>query len=287
MQYPDPHAYAQALTDAKAKGPIALIVAEDDVEVASTLLHHAECGFRRIALFLPVGLQLSALPDVSHDVVRYDLSRANAVPDIVNAVIAACPQQWIYLGYNAEYLFYPFSVSRRVGEMLVFATEERRPVVMSTVLDLYAPDLVATPNGVDLARAHFDSVGYFDEPVLDAAGNVLPQQLAVQGGLRWRFEEHVPQQSRRLDRPCLFRAVPDLRMQADRRFNIAEYNTYNCPWHHNVTACVASFRAAKALRRNPVSHAAIHNFWCAQSTPFHWSDQQLMDLGFMEPGQWF
>jgi hypothetical protein len=37
---------------------------------------------------------------------------------------------------------------------------------------------------------------------------------------------------------------------------------------------VCSFRTAKALNGNP------------RSTKFEWHSQQLMDLGFMEPGQW-
>ena len=35
------------------------------------------------------------------------------------------------------------------------------------------------------------------------------------------------------------------------RFNDEEYNTYACPWHHNLTAAIVSFRTAKALKRNP------------------------------------
>jgi uncharacterized protein YcgI (DUF1989 family) len=67
----------------------------------------------------------------------------------------------------------------------------------------------------------------------------------------------------------------------------AEYNTVSCPWHHNLTAAVCSFRVAKALRRNPGSRAAITAFRWHNSVRFDWSSQMLMDLGLMEPGQWF
>ena len=64
-------------------------------------------------------------------------------------------------------------------------------------------------------------------------------------------------------------------------------NTYACPWHNNITAAVCSFRTAKALRSNPGSRFDIQNFRWHNSMPFEWQSQQLMDLGLMEPGQWF
>ena len=54
-----------------------------------------------------------------------------------------------------------------------------------------------------------------------------------------------------------------------------------------LTAAIASFRAAKALATNPGSREAIGSFRWRNSEPFQWKAQQLMDLGLMEPGQWF
>ena len=71
-----------------------------------------------------------------------------ALQRAVNAVIAAAPGIWLYYCYNAEYLFYPFSESRTIGEMLTFQTEERRDAVLSYVIDLYAGDLDEFPNAV-------------------------------------------------------------------------------------------------------------------------------------------
>ncbi len=76
-------------------------------------------------------------------------------------------------------------------------------------------------------------------------------------------------------------------MTADHRFSVEEYNTYSCPWHHNLTAAVASFRVAKALVRNPGSRDHVHDMTWRHSQRFDWTGQQLMDLGLMEPGQWF
>jgi len=92
---------------------------------------------------------------------------------------------------------------------------------------------------------------------------------------------------RKIDRVALFRAKPGLVLRSDFTFSDEEYNTYACPWHHNVTTAVVSFRTAKALKSNPGSRMAIPTFRWHNSVPFTWGSQQLMDLGLMEPGQWF
>ena len=76
-------------------------------------------------------------------------------------------------------------------------------------------------------------------------------------------------------------------MRPDFTFNDEEYNTYSCEWHNNLTAAVCSFRTAKALKRNPGSRDNIHSFAWHNSVPFEWHSRQLLDLGLMEPGQWF
>ena len=89
------------------------------------------------------------------------------------------------------------------------------------------------------------------------------------------------------DRISLFKAKRGLTLRPDFTFNDEEYNTYACPWHNNLTAAICSFRTAKALKSNPGSKFDIHNFRWHNSTEFQWHSQQLMDLGLMEPGQWF
>ena len=83
------------------------------------------------------------------------------------------------------------------------------------------------------------------------------------------------------------RAKADLELRPDFTFTDEEYNTYACPWHHNITTAVASFRTAKALKTNAGSRFAIQSFHWHNSTAFAWGSQQLMDLGLLEPGQWF
>ena len=165
--------------------------------------------------------------------------------------------------------------------------EERRRTVMSYVVDLYAKDLSTHPNGVDREGAYFDKSGYYALAREDAEGASLERQGNIFGGLRWRFEEHIAKARQRTDRVAFFRAQHGLKMLPDRSFNLAEYNTYSCPWHNNLSATVGSFRTAKALRINPASRFDISTFRWHNSVPFQWKSQQLLELGLMEPGQWF
>jgi hypothetical protein len=207
----------------------------------------------------------------------------------VNQVIDRVSGAWIHYCYNTEFLFFPFCETRRVRELLTFHAEERREAMLTYVIDLYAGDLAASPNAVNLADAWLDRSGYYALARKDPARNweAKDRQMDFFGGLRWRFEEHVPWTRRRIDRISLFRARPGLRLAADFTLNDEEMNTYACPWHHNLTAAVCSFRTAKALRTNPGSRHAIQTFSWRNSVPFKWHSQQLMDLGLMEPGQWF
>ena len=161
-------------------------------------------------------------------------------------------------------------------------------VFLTYVVDLYAADLTTNPDAVSIEDAMLDRSGYYALGRLDPESNVPHErQLDFFGGLRWRFEEHIPAARRKIDRIALFRAKPGLRLRPDFTFSDEEYNTYSCPWHHNITTAVVSFRTAKALRTNPGSRYDIHDFKWRNTVPFEWHSQQLMDLGLMEPGQWF
>ena len=287
MPYPNLQALIADSKTALRKGPVAMILIEDDVEVASTITHHAKAGFAQMIAFgMPGSVLPDGMPDNLHWV-DFDVTAVDALSVIANAMIKALPGQWLYYCYNAEFLFYPFFENRSVGEMLGFMTEERRDTVMSYLVDLYAQDLKAHPNGVDRDAAYFDKSGYYALARQDGEGATLERQIAVFGGLRWRFEEHIAKHRQRTDRVSFFRAQPGLQMLPDRSFNIAEYNTFSCPWHNNLSAAIGSFQTAKALRRNPGSRDVINTFHWPQSEPFSWQSQQLLDLGLMEPGQWF
>ena len=288
MDYPSLDAFLQQGRAVLAQGPVALIVVEDAAEVDSTLRHHLRAGFRAVVAFMPQALTLPAsLAPLVHRVTHQPYDR-EAVADTITRVIAACPPTtWLYYGFNTEYLFYPFCETRSVRELIAFHAEERRDAMLTYVIDLYAADLAANPDAVCLDQAMLDRSGYYALARPDATGSPKERQLDFFGGLRWRFEEHIPAPRRKIDRIALFRAQRGLVLRPDHTFNIEEYNTYSCPWHHNLTAAVVSFRVAKALKANPGSSHAITSFRWAGSQRFDWQSQQLMDLGLMEPGQWF
>ncbi|WP_107494968.1 glycosyltransferase family 2 protein [Thalassobius sp. I31.1] len=273
-----------------AKGPVAIILVEDLVEVESTIRHHQKLDFASILVLRPAGLELPEdLSDTLH-IITWDPFEDDATETAVNAISqATAPGTWIYYCYNAEYLMYPFMETRSVAELLAFHTEERRHAMLTYVVDLYAKDLNQHPSGVSLEDAWFDRTGYYALAREDAANGYArkERQLDFYGGLRWRFEEHVPYLKRTIDRISLFTSAPYLEMKSGHVFNDEEYNTYSCEWHHNLTASIASFRAAKALRSNPGSRDVIGNFSWHNSVKFDWNSQQLLDLGLMEPGQWF
>ena len=269
------------------KGPIALIFAEDEIELDTTIKHHLGAGFVHVVVFaMP---EFAIAEDVAKEITRVDhnMLLPQALETTMNAVMKATGDVWIYYCYNAEFLFHPFCEHRTVGEMITFNVEERRNAILTYVIDLYAGDLNQDPNAVNIKDAHLDKTGYYALARKDRWNNDLDRQQDFFGGLRWRFEEHIPAPRRRIDRVALFRNQPNLVFNADHTFNISEYNTYACAWHHSLSATICSFRTAKALKRNPGSTYDIDTFKWHNSIKFEWDSQQLLNLGLMEPGQWF
>jgi len=289
MIHPDLETFLAKGKAALAKGPLAVIMAEDDIEIASTLRHHLQAGFRDLLLLAPEGLALPMdLVEQIH-VAWHDVHAEAALSQAVTRIAEAAPGLWIYYCYNAEYLFFPFCETRSFRDLVAFHAEERREAMLTYVIDLYAGDLDRFGNAVSLEDAHLDRSGYYALARKDEAKDWTPRerQLDFFGGLRWRFEEHVPWTKRKIDRVSIFRAKKGLKLRPDFTFSEEELNTFACPWHNNLTAAVCSFRTAKALRSNPGSRFDIQNFRWHGSVPFDWHSQQLMDLGLMEPGQWF
>ena len=289
MEYDGLASYISVASATPPKGPIAIIIAEDTVEVDTTLRHHLQAGFRDVLLLAPDAIPTPKdMADKVHRI-THDVHAENAMMAAVNPLIEAFPGLWMYYCFNAEYLFHPFCETRTVRDLLAFHAEERRDAMLTYVIDLYAGDLDRFPNAVSLENAHLDRSGYYALARQDPDNNWHPKerQLDFFGGLRWRFEEHVPSNRRKIDRISLFKAKKGLVLRPDFTFNDEEYNTYACPWHNNLTATVCSFRTAKALKANPGSKWDIKTFHWHNSTGFQWHSQQLMDLGLMEPGQWF
>ncbi|MDZ4134620.1 MAG: hypothetical protein U1D06_03360, partial [Paracoccaceae bacterium] len=262
MRYDDLAAFLEQGRDVLARGPVAIIMAEDSVEVDSTLRHHIDIGFRAVILLAQDDITVAPEVETTVHRIRHDVHTQAALTTAINRLIEAAPGSWMYYCFNTEYLFYPFCETRNIRELLAFHNEERRDALLSYVIDLYAGDLGRNPNAVALEDAHLDRSGYYALGRPDPANHGHPRerQLDFFGGLRWRFEEHIPETRRKIDRIALFRAKPGLKLRPDFTFSDEEYNTYACPWHNNITTAVMSFRTAKALKSNPGSTFGIHNF---------------------------
>ncbi|MFQ5438533.1 MAG: glycosyltransferase family 2 protein [Paracoccaceae bacterium] len=286
MRYSGIHDYLGQGGACASRGAVAILLMEDLCETNSTIRHHLSLGFDHMAVIGPDALNISPelLNNVHH--VVHDPHAGDGFAAVVTAIADTAPNRWFYYGFNAEYLFYPFCESRSIGEMTSFVAEERRDSVLTYVVDLYARDLSEHPDGVATDTAYLDKCGYYSH-ARSRDGKAMERQLDMFGGLRWRFEEHVAQRRRKIDRISVFRAHPGLELRDDCTLSIEEMNTYSSPWHHSLTASIASFRAAKALRTNAGSSRDIDDFIWHNSEKFDWHSRQLLDLGLMEPGQWF
>jgi hypothetical protein len=138
MQFPTLKTYLNWAKAHAPKGPFAFIFAQDDIELTHTVAHHIKLGFRQTVVLADVPFTRPAdLPAEVAFIARAAKSSSD-ISQEMNAIISALPQQWIYCGYNGEYLFYPFCESRSIGEIIAFNTEERRKTIPTTVVDLYA-----------------------------------------------------------------------------------------------------------------------------------------------------
>lgn len=261
---------------------MAIVFGEDGCELASTMERCAAIGFAAAILFRPA---IVAQPD-SPGLLQVDhlvKSRADAAR-LLNKLHRPLSGRWIAPIFNSEYLFFPYCETRSVRDFTGFMEEERRLSVHGVTIDLYAENIGEAPDGVSRIAAGFDALGYYGYSHEDGEG--FPQ-AELYGGLRWRFAERIPAKGQRIDRPALYVAQPDLTVDAEFRFSEAGMNALSCPWHRNPTAAILSFRTVRALLRNPTSARAIEGFVWEGTQSCTWRSDQLMQLGFMEPGQWF
>ena len=262
MRYPDLNTFLDAGKAALAKGPVAMIFVEDLVEVSSTIRHHQAQKFRSILVFAPVALTLP--PELEEAVHRidYDMFQAAAVETAVNAVIAAAPGIWMYYCFNTEFLFYPFAETRTIGELLTFHTEERRDAMLTYVIDLYAGDLSDFPMPCRWRIAGWTSLDITRWPGWTRRTTTTPKSGSwiFTAGCDGAMKSMCRRRNARSTGSQFSARGKGWKLRADHTFSDEEYNTYSCPWHHNLTASVCSFRTAKALRANAGSRFDIHTF---------------------------
>ena len=260
-------------------GPVAVIINEDDESLHETIDHAKTIGFENVVITTVSNISIP-------DVITVPFVPSSGLSSMMNPLISSLQGRWIYWGYNAEYLFFPFCETRSIQDAVQFVTEERRDAIFSLVVDLYTDDLAAPVNRPRTDGTHFDAAGYFSRDRYNGPER-LDRQVNVHGGLKWRFAEHVPWPRQPIERTALFRARPGLTISDDGVLSDPEMNTVSAAWHHSLTCAIPSFRAAKSLMTNPNSAETITSFLWSGSKPFDWTSKQLMDHGLMEPGQWF
>lgn len=269
-----------------AAGAAAIVFVEDEFGLADTILHTEKLGFRNIIVASKDQPVLPKPDDQRTNICWFSISSHSRehIRTTLNNLINQLSGRWIYYCFNGEFLFFPFQENRLIEDLIQFMEEERRTHVFSYVIDLYSPE--RDENGLDMGSAHLDASGYY---AMNRFVDGVPQerQIEVFGGLKWRYSEHVPWDRQRIDRVPLFKAQAGLELDTHFRLSVPEMNTFSCPWHHNITCAIASYRTGKSLLRNPGSAAVIDSFMWGQSIPFEWRSKQLMELGMMEPGQWF
>ncbi len=184
MKYSDLNTFLKDGKAALAKGPVAIVLVEDDVEIATTLRHHQQAGFVSIIALMPDEFALPLDLQESVHRITYNMAREGAMELAVNSIIAAAPGVWMYYCFNAEYLFHPSCETRSIGEMLSFHTEERRDAMLTYVVDLYSDDLDKNPDAVSFESAHLDRSGYYAlaRPDIDNHNHPKERQLDFYGG---------------------------------------------------------------------------------------------------------
>ncbi|MEO0344057.1 MAG: hypothetical protein AAF198_11535 [Pseudomonadota bacterium] len=268
-----------AIAYLKGAAAAAIVIDEDGVGLTQTLAHLTQVGFTNIVIAARYDLDF----DPGHPVHRIE---GNDYGKVLTPVIQALAGQWLHLCFNAEFLMFPFAESRTIHDFCDFLKDERRKTAHVIVVDHYARDLSASDYGYSEDEVLFDGGGYFarHSQTMDDPKEPL---VEVIGGLRWRHEEEFPQDRRRCSRASLFRCRQDAVLGSDFLFTDIHLNALQCPWHNSPSAALRSFRAAKYLMINPGSRARLDTLVWERSVPCDWSAQQMMDYGFIEPGQWF
>ena len=257
-------------------GPIGIVLCESNADSASTAQRLAAQG--AVAVII-VG-EHPPEPELSVPMMRLiAVLNQNTVASILNRLIDTLSGRWILWVWNGEYFFFPFGETRMLSDLTTFLTEERRPSVFTYALDLYGHDLPADDMAPDTGL-YFDRQGYHG-----FGGGEHP--LKLYGGLGWRFEELIGAGMQQIGRASLFRAERGVYLDRELVFEDRDYAAVSCPWHHNPTAAVMSLRRSRRLMAHKRFPELRDKLIWAGSEQFDWTDQQLLRLGMIEPGQWF
>ena len=245
---------------------------------------HAMASARRLVrqgvdLLVVVGAELPDDPGcevMTVDEYATDLT----APDLLTTLIRRLPGHWVIWLWNGEFFVFPFGENREIGDLTDFLTDERRRGLYCYNLDLYAHDLPGPQQAPELSDLNIDRIGYHAFPRDN-------QQLRVYGGLGWRFQELLPDHLRQIGRTSLFLSQPELRMGGEFFIEDNEIASVSCPWHRNPTGAIMSLRRARRIMAHPEFPPLRERLFWQGTTRFEWTSAQLLDLGLIEPGQWF
>ena len=105
MKYTSLNQFLAEAKTALAKGPLALVFAEDAVEVDTTIRHHLEAGFVQLALFAPDAIPVAAELEAKIHRIPYEAPTVEALVEAVNKVIAGEKTTAIDVGGNCSATF--------------------------------------------------------------------------------------------------------------------------------------------------------------------------------------
>lgn len=265
--------------------PIGIIFAEDNIGLTDSIDHLLQIGFKNIFIIgLPNNMILARKYKNLHHI-QYDIDATGAITNCLNSAISAFPDYWIFHCFNSEFLYFPFSETRKIQDFLLFSDDEKRFSVFGTIVDLYTKEPHYASYGYSSDNCYFDSTGYYAEYRSDNKG-IMSRFVTLHGGLRWRFEEHFPWHRRKINRVPLFKAQTGLILDNDQNMDDFDFGTIQADWHRSPTVVITSFRAAKYLHINITDQHLNKEFFWANSIQFRKKSHQLMGIGLMEPGQW-
>lgn len=258
-------------------GVVAILLCETD--------RHAEASARRLvdqgaAAIIAVGAS-PTLADPGCTLFRIEETpHAKGVDQILQTLFQALKDRWVIWLWNSEFLVFPFGEARTLADLAGFLGDERRQSIQAYVLDLYAKQLPAPAVDPQQVPMYFDRFGYYAFPEGD-------RTLRLRGGLGWRFEEFTPPDLQPISRAVMLKPGEDLTVGKDLSVHGGEYDSLNCPWHRNPTAAIMSLRRSRRIMAHPGFPKVAEKLMWPGSTQFSWKSTQLLELGMIEPGQWF
>ena len=258
-------------------GVVAVLLCETRMQVAATARRLEAQG---ASVILAIG-QVTGMEDVSIPVIQIaERPTQRGAWGMLNALIDALSDRWLLWLWNGEFFVFPYAETRTLRDLTDFLSDERRKMIFTYALDLYAHDLPAPEDDPTGEALNFDRIGYHAFPKEE-------QVLRLYGGLGWRFAEFTPKDLQQIGRTSLFRATKGVWMDRKYLFEDPDYASVSCKWHHNPTAAIMTLRRARRVMAHPRFHEARGKLIWEGSEPFDWNSQQLLELGMIEPGQWF